>query len=259
MKKIINYIVVILLIIAVGVILWMYFNPKIEKVYVQIKPKAEIVFVERHDGGNIATVEKTTANNSSEVLSQDYITYVNDTLVKALNRGLAYKVQVQNLTKINAQLKDSLSKKDVVINTVNKDVIAWKTKYIQIESNVKDSTVKYAYNAQLDIIDYNKKESLFGSRKQYIAVSSPDKNLKINNVENFTKVIKTPKDFVELNLKVQGLYLNKQIIPYGGAELLFNPDGKLKPIAGYGYFYENQTGKLLPYWMAGLQFNLIRF
>ena len=258
MKKTINYIAVILLIISVGVILWMYFNPKIEKVYVQIKPKAEIVFVERPDGGNIATVEKTTANNSSEVLSQDYITYVNDTLVKAFNRGLAYKVQVQNLTKINAQLKDSLSKKDVVINTVNKDVIAWKTKYIQIESNSKDSTVKYAYNAQLDIVDYSKKTTLFGARKQYIAVSTTDKNLKINNVENFTKDIKTPKDFVELNLKAQGLYINKQIIPYGGAELLFNPDGRFKPIVGYGYFYDHLSGKVYPYWSMGVQLNLIR-
>lgn len=254
-----NKILIGLLIIAVGFILWLYFNPKIEKVYVQIKPKAEIVFVERGDGGNIATVEKTPSNNASEVLSQDYITYVNDTLVKALNKGLAYKVQVQNLTKINAQLKDSLSRKDVVINTVNKDVIAWKTKYIQIESNVKDSTVKYAYNAQLDIVDYSKKTSLFGAKKQYIAVSSPDKNLRINNVENFTKDIKTPKDFAELNLKLQGLYINKQIIPYGGAELLFNPDGRLKPIVGYGYFYDNNLKKLYPYVLGGLQLNLITF
>lgn len=257
--KIINYILLGLLLIAVGVTVYMWYNPKIEKIYVQIKPKAEIITVERSDGGYIQSIEKTPTSHSTEVLSNDYVTYVNDTLVKALNKGLAYKIEVQNLTKINAMLKDSLSKKNVVINTVNKDVIAWKTKYIQIESNSKDSTVKYAYNAQLDIVDYNKKESLFGSRKQYIAVSSPDKNLKINNVENFTKAIKTPKDFVELNLKVQGLYLNKQIIPYGGAELLFNPDGKLKPIAGYGYFYDNKSGQLLPYWLGGLQFNLIRF
>ena len=254
-----NKILVGLLVFAVGLVLWMYFNPRYEKVYVQIKPKAEIVFVEKEGGGNIATVEKTPSNDASEVLSKDYITYVNDTLVKALNKGLAYKVQVQNLTKINAQLKDSLSKKDVVINTVNKDVISWKTKYIEIESNVKDSTVKYRYNAQLDIVDYSKKTTLFGARKQYIAVSSPDKNLKINNVENFTKDIKTPKDFVELNLKAQGLYINKQIIPYGGAELLFNPDGRLKPIVGYGYFYDHISGKIYPYWMAGLQLNLIRF
>lgn len=257
--KIINYILLGLLLIAVGISVYMFYNPKIEKIYVQIKPKAEIITVKRSDGGYIQTIEKVPTSQPTEVLSKDYITYVNDTLVKALNKGLAYKVEVQNLTKINAMLKDSLSKKNVVINSVNKDVIAWKTKYIEIQSNSKDSTVKYTYNAQLDIVDYAKKESLFGGKKQYVAVSSPDKNLKINNVDNFTKAIKTPKDFVELNLKVQGLYLNKRIIPYGGAELLFNPDGKLKPIAGYGYFYENQTGKLLPYWMAGLQFNLIRF
>lgn len=257
--KIINYILLGLLLIAVGISVYMFYNPKIEKIYVQIKPKAEIITVERSDGGYIQTIEKVATSQPTEVLSKDYITYVNDTLVKALNKGLAYKVEVQNLTKINAMLKDSLSKKNLVINSVNKDVITWKSKYIEIQSNLKDSTVKYTYNAQLDIIDYSKKESLFGSRKQYVSVSSPDKNLKINNLENYTKDIKTPKDFVELNLKIQGLYFNQSLIPYGGGELLFNPDGKFKPILGYGYIYNKSLKIFEPYFMAGLQYNLIRF
>lgn len=255
--KIINYITVGFLAICIVIIAWLYFNPKVEKVYVQIKPKAEIIYVEKESGGNIATVEKTPSNNVAEVLSNDYINYVNDTLVKALNKGLKYKLEVQQLTKVNAVLKDSLTKKNVVIKNVNRDVIAWKTKYIDIEANVKDSTAKYTYNAQLDIVDYDKKESLFGKRKQYVAISSPDKNLKINNVENFTKAIKTPKDFLELNLKVQGLYLDKTFIPYGGAEIIFNPDGRLKPIIGYGYFY--QSDNLYPYLLGGLQFNVLKF
>lgn len=255
--KIINYILLGLLLIAVAILVYMWYNPKIEKIYVQIKPKPEIITVERSDGGHIQSIEKVPISHPTEVLSKDYITYVNDTLVKALNKGLAYKVEVKNLTKINAMLKDSLSRKNLVINSTNKDVIAWKSKYIEIQSNLKDSTVKYTYNAQLDIVDYAKKETLFGGKKQYVAVSSPDKNFKINNVENFTKEIKPLKNFLELNLKLQGLYVDENFMPYGGAELLFNPDGKLKPIVGYGYFYKEN--KLVPYFLGGLQYNLIRF
>lgn len=254
--KIINYILLALLLISVGVVAWFYYNPKIEKVYVQIKPKAEIIYIEKSDGGNIATVPIFQSSKPTEVLSDGYIKYI-DTVTQALNKGLKYKLEVQRLTKVNAVLKDSLSRKDLIIQTTNNNVIAWRTKYIEIETNVKDSTAKYTYNAQLDIIDYDKKESLFGKRKQFIAVTSPDKNLRINDVENYSKEIKTPKDFLELNLKIQGLYLDKTLVPYGGAELLFNPDGKLKPIVGYGYFY--QSNKLYPYFLAGLQFNLLRF
>ena len=37
-------ILIALLLIACCVIAWFYFNPKIEKVYVQIKPKPEIIY-----------------------------------------------------------------------------------------------------------------------------------------------------------------------------------------------------------------------
>lgn len=259
MMKYLTYILIGLLLIACSIIAWFYFNPKIEKVYVQIKPKPEIVYIEKSDGGIIATTEQQYADQPAQTLSENYLKYVNDTLVPALNKGMKYKAEVTQLTRINAALRDSLTKKNIVVNTVQKDVIEWKTKYIQIAANAKDSTVTYAYNAQLDIAEYQKKESLFGDKKSYIAITSPDKNLKINGVENFTKAVKSPKDLMELNLKVQGLYLNETIVPYGGAEILFNPDGKLKPIVGYGYFYHSTSGQLLPYWLGGLQFNVIRF
>lgn len=257
MNKLLNYLLIGLLIIVAGFAAWLYFNPKIEKVYVQIKPKPEIIYTERADGGTIATIETQNGDTPAQTLSQQYIGYVNDTLVPALNKGLKYKAEVTQLTRINALLKDSLTKANINAKNARKDVIEWQTKYITIAANSKDSTVKYAYNAQLDIAEYSKKESLFGDRKTYIAVTSPDKNLKINGMENFTKTVKTPKDFLEVNAKVQGLYLNKTIVPYAGAELIFNPDGRLKPVVEYGYFH--QQNKLYQYWVGGLQINLIRF
>lgn len=246
-----------LLIIACGVIAWFWFNPKVEQVYVKIKPTPQIIYTEREDGGTIATIESQIADVPAETLSEKYIGYVNDTLVPALNKGLQYKAEVSQLTRINAALKDSLTKANINAKNARKDVIEWQTKYITIAANPKDSTVKYAYNAQLDIAEYSKKETLFGDRKSYIAVTSPDKNIKINGVENFTKAVKVPKDFMELNVKLNGIYLEKTLTPYMGAELMFNPDGRLKPAVGYGYFYT--SGILVPYWSAGIQLNLIRF
>lgn len=257
MNKLFTYILIGLLLIVAGFALWLWFNPKIDKVYVQIKPKPEIIYTNKPDGGTIATIETQIADLPAETLSQDYIKYVNDTLVPALNKGLQYKAEVSQLTRINAALKDSLTKANINAKNARKDVIEWQTKYITIAANPKDSTINYAYNAQLDIAEYSTKETLFGDKKTYISVTSPDKNFRINGVENFTKPVKVPKDFVELNVKLNGIYLDKTLTPYMGAELMFNPDGRLKPAVGYGYFYTN--GILIPYWSAGMQLNLIRF
>lgn len=256
--KLINYTITALLLLALGYITWLYFNPKIEKVFIQIKPQPQIVYVEKKGGGSIATVPIRETNTMEEVLPENYLKYVNDTLKPALKEGLRYKTEVTKLTRVIGVLQDSLSKKNIVVNAVKSDLITWKTKYIEISANAKDSTAKYTYNAQLDIAEYNRRKNLFSKKEQVIAISSPDKNLKINGVDNFTKTIKPKKDILQLNLKVQGLYLNKILIPYGGAELLFNPDGKLKPVAGYGYFYDNNSGRFYPYWSMGVQLNLIR-
>lgn len=255
-----NAILVGLLIIAIAVIAWLYFNPKIEKVYVQLKPHPQIVYIEKSDGGTIAKTEEVQNDDISESHTESYLRYVNDTLVPALKIA---NNKINGLTKINAVLQDSLTKKDIVLNSIKsgkqKDEITWKTKYIEITANMKDSTAKYNYNAQIDLLKYQERESIFKDKKTVIAVTSPDKNLKVNGVTNFTKKFPPSKDFLEVNLKLQGLYLQNALIPYGGAELLLNPDGKLKPIVGYGYFYDNGTKQFLPYWMGGLQYNMIRF
>lgn len=257
--KILIYILAGLLLITGGIALWLWFNPKIETKNVPSNQPPEIEYITKPDGGSIAVIDKQIGDEPAQTLSEGYVQYVNDTLVPALDKGLRYKAQLTELTRINAILKDSLNRKNVVLNNAKRDVIEWKSKYITIAANTKDSTVQYTYNAQIDIAEYNRKESLFGENKPYIAVTSPDKNLRINGMENYSKELKPVKNFIELNLKLEGLLLNKSVIPFGGAELVLNPDGKLKPVIGYGYYIDPPSGKLIPYWAAGLEFNLIRF
>lgn len=259
MNKLFTYILIGLLLIVAGFALWLWFNPKIDKVYVQIKPKPEIIYTNKPDGGTIATIETQIADVPAETLSQDYIKYVNDTLVPALNKGVRYKAEVTQLTRINAALKDSLTKANINAKNARKDVIEWQTKYITIAANAKDSTVNYAYNAQLDIAEFSRKESLFGEKKTYISVTSPDKNFRINGVENFTKEIKDKKDWLRLSGKIQGLYINDAITPYGGLELVFAPDSRLSPNIGAGYFYNPSTGQMIQFFSGGIQFSIFKF
>lgn len=88
--------------------------------------------------------------------------------------------------------------------------------------------------------------------------TSENPPVKFYGVESYQFKNPKQKDFMELNAKVQGLYFPKQmIVPYVGAELIFNPDGRLKPVIEYGYFYDNKN--LYPYWVGGVQVNVIRF
>lgn len=254
--KAVNYILLALLLIALGVIGWLYFNPKLERVYVQIKPTPEIVYIEKKGGGSIATIKQQTASEPDQTLSENYIKYVNDTLKPALEEGLKYKVKFEQLTRANATLQDSLSKKNVIASNAKKDAITWKTKYIEITTNATDSTANYKYNAILDVANYERKRHWYGGKENYIAISSPDKNFTINGVENFTKYLSAPRNFLELNLSVQGWLLDGKIYPTGSAEVLFNPDGRVRPFGGYGYFYND--GKLQPIINAGLKINLLK-
>ncbi len=254
--KVINYILLVLLLIALGIIGWLYFNPKIERVYVQIKPTPEIVYIEKKGGSSIATIPQQTASEPEQTLSENYIRYVNDTLKPALEEGLKYKVKFEQLTRANATLQDSLSRKNVVLNNVKKEVITWKTKYVEISVNPTDSTANYRYNAVLDVANYGRKRHLFSGKENYISISSPDKNLTINGVENFTRSFSAPHNFLELNILVHGTYFDGRIRPHANAEVLFNPDGRIRPFAGYGYIYSDNV--FTPIIVGGLKFNVIK-
>ena len=257
--KAINYILITLLLISLGVVAWFYFNPKIERVYVQIKPKPEIVYIEKKGGGEIATIPQQKADVPEQTLSENYIKYVNDTLKPALEEGLKYKVKFEQITRANATLQDSLTKKNIAINEAKKDAITWKSKYIEITANNSDSTVNYKYNAILDFTTYQRKKNWFSGKENLLAISSPDKNLKINGVENFTQNVTPPKNFIELNLSTQGFYFNDKIYPFGTAELIFNPDGKILPFGGYGYFFDSSNSKFYPLINIGVKYNVLKF
>lgn len=257
MSKLIAYILLGLLMTSLGVNVYQYYFPRIEKVpenviYLPGEKENTIVY-KNPDGSQSATVKNVPdyaqkTQNAHELLKS----------VKGIP-DLGDKDKITSLIAANMKLELSLNESQMVANDKDKQVKQWQDKYNTVTVDNLNNTSKVVSEVSPKIATTEKREHLFAPKESYTTITSENTSVKFYGTEAYTFKNPKQKDFVELNLTVQGLYLNKTIIPYGGAELLFNPDGKLKPVVGYGYFYDHNSGKLDPYWMGGLQFNLIRF
>ncbi|MDR6548553.1 hypothetical protein J2810_004643 [Chryseobacterium rhizosphaerae] len=239
--KILNYILVALLLGALGYIGYLYLNPELKEVYIKAKPlPAEIIKVA--DSGRTTIIKEVDpVDHEGLALTAEKLQYLETELLPALNEGAKYKAKVDELTAVNAQLQGEVSKKDVVKNEAEKEVLKWKSKYIAIEANIKDSTAKYAYNAELNIAKYRQKHSLFGEKESFVAISTPDKNLKVNSVERYVQKISPDKDLMDLTIEGKA-FINpnstKKINDIGIGTYInaeFNPDGRFRPSVYGGY------------------------
>ena len=171
-----------------------------------------------------ANFKGNTGIDPKNYITNKYYSYVSDTLAPALKIKMN---EVKELTQVRAKLEDKVKAQQVEIDINKNKVYHYKTKYFEATATDADSSLKYAYNAEINLLKYDKKESLLKGKKTYIDISSPDKNLKINGVENFTKDISSPP--TKFGLGVQ---------------------------AGYGL---NSEMKIAPYIGIGVSYNLIRF
>ncbi|AZA49745.1 hypothetical protein EG346_16850 [Chryseobacterium carnipullorum] len=154
-------------------------------------------------------------------ITKNYMTYVSDTLAPALNIA---KEKIDELTRAKFTLEGQLKASKI---QREKDRVYYENKYLQIVSNVQDSTVDYKYNAIVDVVKYQDRKWLLGKENTYIDISSPDKNMKINGVEHFKKRIDVkPKRF---GLGIQA-----------------------------GYYYVPAANQFYPGFGVGLSYNLIR-
>ncbi|WP_294203145.1 hypothetical protein [uncultured Chryseobacterium sp.] len=245
--KILNYIFGLLLLGALLYIGYLYLNPDVKEVYLKAKPlPAEIIKVT--DSGKTTIIhEVNPVDHASLALTADKIEYLEKELLPALNEGAKYKAKVMELTAVNATLTGELEKKDIQKNEAEKDKLAWQSKYMAIEANLKDSTVKYRYNAELNLSKYRQKKSLFGSNESYVAVSTPDKNLRVNSVERYIQKLPPDRDIMDFTLETSAFYNPEYKITekmgfgtFINAE--FNPDGRIRPSIYGGYrFYDKKT------------------
>lgn len=171
-----------------------------------------------------ANFKPTKGIDPKNYITNRYYSYVSDTLAPALKIKMN---QVKELTQVNAKLEDKVKAQQVQIDANKNKTYYYKTKYFEATGTDADSSLRYSYNAEINLLKYDKKKSLLGEKKTYIDISSPDKNMKINGVENFTKDISSSP--TKLGIGVQ---------------------------AGYGL---NSEMKVAPYIGLGVSYNLIRF
>ena len=257
MSKLLTTILSVLLLFSVSLNVYWYFYPNIEKikgetVYLPGEKKETVVY-RLPEGNQSATVQNIPDYDRATAAARELLA-----TVKGIP-DLENEKKITQLIASNMKLELSLSEKDLALNDKEKQIKTWSDKYNSITVDNLNNTSSVMSEVNPKIATVEKREKFYLPKESYTVITSENPSIKFYGIESYQFKNPRQKDFVELNLKVQGLYINKQIIPYGGAELLFNPNGKLKPIVGYGYFYNNGSGKLFPYWIAGLQFNLIRF
>lgn len=158
-------------------------------------------------------------------ITKNYMSYVSDTLAPALNIA---QEKIDELTRAKFTLEGQLKATKTELDANKKARVFYESKYIQIISNVQDSTVDYKYNAIVDVVKFNEKKWLLGKEDTYIDISSPDKNMKINGVEHFKK---------RIDVKPKKLGFGLQA----------------------GYYYAPSTNQFYPAFGIGFSYNLIRF
>lgn len=168
--------------------------------------------------GNFQQKNGEVINN---YVTEKYMTYVQDTLAPALNIATE---KIDELTRAKFTLEGQLK---AAKDQREKDRIFYENKYMQIVSNTLDSTIKYKYNAIVDVVKYQDRKWLLGKENTYIDISSPDKNMKINGVEHFKK---------RLDVKPKKIGIGIQA----------------------GYYYVPGSNQFQPGFGIGISYNLIR-
>lgn len=178
---------------------------------------------------HLKTIEVRT-EKLKDAISKEHYDFVKDTLSKSLDVSID---KITELSRINARLEGELKATKIALNDQKKKVTEYKDKYIKVTTTEDSigSSMTYLYDAKLDVVHYTKKNNWFGNRIEYIDISSPDKNFKVNGLENYKKEIKvSPNRF--------GIGFN----------------------AGYGFTLTSDNSlRMSPYLGFGLSYNLIKF
>lgn len=182
-------------------------------------------FVNAKDSTTHGKFEQKEGEVIKNYITKNYMTYVSDTLAPALNIA---QEKINELTRAKFTLEGQLKATRIELDANKKARVFYESKYIQIVSNIQDSTIDYKYNAVVDVVKYNDRKWLLGKENTYIDISSPDKNMKINGVEHFKKRIDVkPK---RLGFGIQG-----------------------------GYYYIPAANQFYPAFGIGISYNFIRF
>lgn len=171
------------------------------------------------------------------------------------------KSEIQRVTRINTVTRDSLLKARSIINKLTKRVVAYEynDKYVRLKytppvnyDTLDQGTFDFAYNADLNIVQYQKRKWFLGQKKSFIDISSNDPRTTIRGVKQLTVEQEAPSFGLRLQL---GANYNPATSNLGLGPAARVDLGRLSVQANYLYY--NRLGR----WYPGISANLdlIRF
>ena len=238
-------------IITVGALLW-YFKPKpvIQVVEKQTYLTDTVtVFRDKYNITHAKITERPIAfQKMKDAISKEYYSYTTDTLLPALKIA---EREIARLTRVNAKLQGAANRVDTVVMNGG---LVFKNKYMTIQTS--DSNASYIYNATLDILEYRKKNWLFGKDQYYLDISSPDTSFKIHGLKTYRKPFYPDKDKLKISLLTSARF-SRSIGINTGLMFKYNPDGIFSPYLGVGreWFID---GRPSMYLTTGAEFNIYR-
>lgn len=114
--------------------------------------------------------------------------------------------QIKSVTKINYLIRDSLLKARKTIDLLTQRLaFAYSDKFVNIKftppiDTTDIGTFSFAYNADLNIVQYQKRSWFLGQKKSYIDISSNDPRTTIRGVKQLTVQQEAP----QFGLRLQG-------------------------------------------------------
>lgn len=257
MSKLLSSLLLVLLSLSVGLNVYWYFFPRTEQVpgktvYLPgVENPADIYDLKDGTQSVTAKMEKQYAGpkqNAKELVSS----------VKGIP-DIEKEKQITELIAAKMKLELSLGEKDMAINDKDKQVKQWQDKFNSITVDNSTNTASVISEVSPRIVTTEKRDGLFSPKESYTILTSENPAVKFYGLESYSFKNPKTKDFVRLNGKIQGFYLNETITPYGGLELVFAPDSRISPNISAGYFYHSETGRVYQFFSGGIQFNILKF
>lgn len=239
----ISYILGFLLLLTIGYIVFLHFNPKVKYVYLQTKPTIKIVYVERPDGSSVAKSTIPTAELAEQMIDLEKTKEMYERLIPEIKDR---KKEVAVLSEIRSTVEGTLRRKDITIDSLKRQLAiiegkpsnstTWKGKYMTITHNVDSQSVDYKYNNVVQLAITTPKNS---RDSVSVSASSPDIENKINGMDTYVQRFVIPKRFSEVVLDASfgKMNFNKDftgMIGNGNIKWKFNPDGKFRPYIFFG-------------------------
>jgi len=261
-------IIIAILIIVIGVLLYFLLRTKAPQPPNRTLDRSETLanppeIIKSADSADLAIKE----NRGSETVLPETERYFRENVQPALEKSA---ISVENMSKISAVAKGEVQVASITLpdNTKIKiskaEKIRFKDKYADIlierDSSGTVLPAKYEINTDLYAGSGKRNVNFFWQKEKPVDIfkfSNP--NIRITNVENLKKSLKTPKSIFQLqaNSQVQFGFNNQnnnQLTT--GLNAIFNGDGFISPYVGGGKLWDF-TGGSNTYGVVGANVNIL--